>query len=170
MAPGWRRVFALSQLPCKTDARRGYQRAPQVARTDTVHLHWVAQVTVKARLVPGPGPIGHGVAATTGYPLLDRIAPISHYGFYVLVVLMVATGFATGILAGLPAIVFGGSGAPLPSTFMIFPTFVAHGWLAALLAGFIVLHVLAAFYHQFVKRDRLFTRMFYGRRASGRAK
>src|SRR6266850_709039 len=25
--------------------------------------------------------------ATTGYPLLDRIAPISHYGFYVLVLL-----------------------------------------------------------------------------------
>ena len=24
-------------------------------------------------------------AATTGYPLLDRIAPITHYGFYVLV-------------------------------------------------------------------------------------
>ena len=108
--------------------------------------------------------------ATTGYPLLDRIAPISHYGFYVLVVLMVATGFATSILAGLPAIVFGGSGAPLPPSFMIFPTFVAHGWLAALLAGFIVLHVLAAFYHQFVRRDRLFARMFYGRRASGPAK
>ncbi len=33
--------------------------------------------------------------ATTGYPLLDRIAPISHYGFYVLFVLIVATGFAT---------------------------------------------------------------------------
>jgi hypothetical protein len=25
---------------------------------------------------------------TTGYPLLDRIAPISHYGFYILVLLM----------------------------------------------------------------------------------
>ena len=49
-------------------------------------------------------------AATTGYPLLDRIAPITHYGFYVLVLLMVGSGFTTGILAGLPAIVFGGSG------------------------------------------------------------
>ena len=108
--------------------------------------------------------------ATTGYPLLDRIAPISHYGFYVLVVLMVATGFATAILARLPSIVFGGSGAPLPSTFMIYPSFLAHGYIATILAGFIVLHVLAAFYHQFVRRDRLFARMFYGRRASGPAK
>ncbi len=105
-------------------------------------------------------------AATTVYPLLDRIAPITHYGFYVLVLLMVGSGFTTAILAGLPAIVFGGSGAPLPSSFMIFPSFVAHGWLAALLAGFIVLHVLAAFYHQFARRDGLFARMFYGRRAS----
>ena len=52
-------------------------------------------------------------AATTGYPLLDRIAPITHYGFYVLVLLMVGSGYTTAILAGLPAIVFGGSGAPL---------------------------------------------------------
>ncbi len=104
--------------------------------------------------------------ATTGFPVLDRIAPISHYGFYVLVVSMVATGLATAILAGLPAIVFGGSGAPLPSSFTIFPSFVAHGRLAALLAGFIVVHVLAAFYHQLVRRDRLFARMFYGRRSS----
>ena len=98
-------------------------------------------------------------------PCWIEIAPIAHYGFYVLVVLMVATGYATGILAGLPAIVFGGSGAPLPPTFTIYPTFVAHGYIAALLVGFIILHVLAAFYHQFIRRDRLFRRMFFGRRS-----
>lgn len=38
--------------------------------------------------------------ATTVHPLLDRIAPISHYGFYVLVLLMAGTGYATAILAG----------------------------------------------------------------------
>ena len=103
---------------------------------------------------------------TTGYPLLDRIAPISHDGFYVLVLLMVGGGFTTAILAGLPAIVLGGSGAPLPPTFKIYPSFLAHGYIATILAGFIVLHVLAAFYHQFVRRDRLFARMFYGHRAS----
>ncbi len=104
--------------------------------------------------------------ATTGYPVLDRIAPISRYGFYVLVLLMAGTGYATGILAGLPAIVFGGSGAPLPPTFLIYPTRVAHGFIATLLVGFIILHVLAAFYHQFVRKDGLFRRMFFGRRVS----
>jgi cytochrome b561 len=101
--------------------------------------------------------------ATTGYPFLDRIAPISHYGFYLLVLLMAATGYATAILAGLPAIVFAGSGDPLPATFLIYPTRVAHGYIATLLVGFILLHVLAAFYHQFVRKDGLFRRMFFGR-------
>ncbi len=67
--------------------------------------------------------------ATTGFPLLDRIAPFSHYGFYVLVLLMAGTGYTTAILAGLPAIVFGGSGDPLTPTFVIYPT----GWRTAIL-------------------------------------
>jgi len=103
-------------------------------------------------------------AATTGHPLLDRVAPVAHYGFYVLVLLMVGTGFATAILAGLNKIVFHGSGDPLPPDFLIYPTRVAHGYLAALLVGFITLHVLAALYHQFVRKDGLLRRMFFGRR------
>jgi cytochrome b561 len=102
--------------------------------------------------------------ATTGYPLLDRIAPISHYGFYFLVLVMVGTGFATAILSGLNIIVFGPAGAPLPPTLMIFPTFVAHTIFATLLADLVTLHVLAALYHQFVRNDGLFQRMFIGQR------
>ena len=104
--------------------------------------------------------------ATTGYRLLDRIAPLSHYAFYLLVLLMVGSGYLTGILAGLPAIVFGGSGAPLPPTFRIYPSWVAHGYFATLLVGFIILHVVAACYHQFVRKDGLFQRISFGRRAS----
>lgn len=107
--------------------------------------------------------------AMTGRPLLDRLAPVSHYGFYVLVLAMVGTGYATGILAGLPAIVFGGSGDPLPPSFAIYPTRVAHGYLAAFLAGLIAVHVLAACYHQFVRKDALLRRMLFGRRRSAPA-
>jgi cytochrome b561 len=45
-------------------------------------------------------------------------------------------------------------------------SFVAHGYLALLLVGFVVLHFLAALYHQFVLKDRLFRRMWVGRRVS----
>jgi cytochrome b561 len=102
--------------------------------------------------------------ATTGYPRLDRLAPITHYGFYILVLLMVASGFATAILAGLNRSVFQGSGDPLPPDFDVYPTFVAHGTLALLLMAFIVLHLLAALYHQFFRKDRLLRRMWFGRR------
>jgi cytochrome b561 len=61
--------------------------------------------------------------------------------------------------------VFQGSGDPLAPCFAVYPTFVAHGCIATLLVGFIEAHVLAALYHQFVKKDSLFRRMFFGRRA-----
>jgi cytochrome b561 len=93
----------------------------------------------------------------------NRLAPLVHYGFYLLVVLMVGTGFATGLLAGLPEIVFAQSGAPLPATFAVYPTFQAHFWLATLLAALVVLHVLAALHHQLVQRDGLLRRMGLGR-------
>jgi cytochrome b561 len=97
-------------------------------------------------------------------PPANRLAPVVHWGFYLLVVLMVATGFATGLAAGLPEIVFAGSGAPLPQSFAAFPTWAAHFWLATLLLGFIVLHVGAALHHQLVRRDGLLRRMGFGRR------
>jgi hypothetical protein len=108
--------------------------------------------------------VGIGQHRLRGLDVLDRIAPISHYGFYILVLAMTGTGYTTAILAGLPAIVFGGSGAPLSPTLMIYPTRVAHFYIATLLVGFISLHVAAAFYHHFVRKDRLFRRMFFGRR------
>jgi len=140
---------------------------PQKIRVLLVHM--AAGMTILALMVvrfivrmltSRPAP------ATTGHPLPDRIAPITHYGFYVLVLLMVGTGYATAILAGLNRIVFQGSGEPLPESFAAYPTFIAHGYIALLLAGFIVLHVLAALYHQFIRKDRLFRRMWFGRRAA----
>jgi cytochrome b561 len=102
--------------------------------------------------------------ATTGSSLLDRLAPITHYGFYGAVLLMVASGFSTAILAGLNRSVFLHSGEPLPVNFRAYPTFVAHASLALLLIILIALHVLAALYHQFVRKDGLFRRMGFGRR------
>jgi len=119
----------------------------------------VVRLVVRLR-TPRPAP------ATTGHAMLDRLAPMTHWGFYLVVLAMVGTGYATGILAGLPAIVFAGSGDPLPLSFAIYPTFVAHGYLAALLAGLIALHLLAALYHHFVRKDGLLRRMSFARRVT----
>jgi cytochrome b561 len=105
------------------------------------------------------------VPTRSGRP--DRLAAIGHYSAYAMVILIVASGVATALAAGLPAIVFGGSGAPLPDRFTRFPTFIAHTLLVELLTVFIVLHVLAALYRQIMRRDGLLGRMSFGRPNSG---
>ena len=100
-------------------------------------------------------------AAMTGSPLLDRLAPIAHDGLYVIVFLMIATGWTTGwLISG----VFQPNGGSLPDSFAVFPSFRAHAALATLLAILIVIHIAAALYHQFVLKDGLFRRMWFGKR------
>ena len=106
------------------------------------------------------------MAATTGHPLLDRIAPVILYGFYIPALLMAATGLATAIPGRLNRSVFQATDAPLPPSFEVHPSFVARGYLALLLAGLSILHVVAARYHRCVLKDPLLRRMWFGRRAS----
>jgi cytochrome b561 len=106
-----------------------------------------------------PAPAGLGTPASA------RAAGRAHLAFYVLVFGMVATGYATGLIAHLNDIVFARNGAPLPPTFDAYPTFHLHGWIAAILAIMIGLHVLAALWHGLVRRDGVMRRMgFDGRR------
>jgi cytochrome b561 len=100
-------------------------------------------------------------AAAAGSPLLDRLASIGHYSLYVIVFLMIASGWSTGwLISG----VFQHNGEALPDTFTVFPTFRAHAALAALLAILIAVHIAAALYHQFVLKDGLFRRVWFGQR------
>ena len=106
----------------------------------------------------------HPARATTGNEFLDRISLWTHWGFYVLIGGMVVTGLATALGAGLLPIVFAGSGDPLPATFDGLPQLFLHGFCAVLLIALIVLHLLAALYHQFILKDGLMARMWYGKR------
>ncbi|MEW8459711.1 MAG: cytochrome b/b6 domain-containing protein [Candidatus Thiodiazotropha endolucinida] len=105
-------------------------------------------------------------AADIGNRLFNKLGIATHYLFYLVVILMGASGFATANMAGLPEIVFGNSGAPLVSTFDDFPPRIAHGVLSQLLLILIIGHVLAFLYHQYVRKDSLFSRMWFGRRTS----
>lgn len=102
-------------------------------------------------------------AADIGNGLLNKLGIATHYLFYLVVILMAASGLATAGMAGLPEIVFAGSGAPLPETFDQFPPRKAHGILAVILLLLVLGHVSAFLYHQFVRKDRLFSRMWFGR-------
>lgn len=102
--------------------------------------------------------------ADIGNTLLNKLGIYAHYGLYLLVFLMCASGIGISIMAGLPDIVFGGSGAPLPGSFDDLAPRAAHGILATVLAIVIASHVLAALYHQYVRKDGLFSRMWFGQR------
>lgn len=94
--------------------------------------------------------------------ILQRIAKVSHYGFYMLVILMAGTGLSTAVLSGLNLIVFGRSGDPLPLDLAAYPTRVAHSYLAVALLIILTLHIVAVIYHQYLRKDSVLRRMGFG--------
>lgn len=100
--------------------------------------------------------------ASTGKAFLDGLGKFVHYALYLFAFLMTASGLSLSVQAGLPPIVFGGVGS-LPADLFIFTPRVAHGFIAPALFLLIVLHVGAAFYHQWFIKDRLFARMGFGK-------
>ncbi len=105
----------------------------------------------------------HPTPAVTGNALLDKLGPLTHWTLYLLVFVMAASGLGTALLAGLPDIVFGGTGS-LPADFKEFLPRAVHGIVAKLLMVVIALHIAAALWHQFVRRDALLARMGLGPR------
>jgi len=100
--------------------------------------------------------------AITGYRLLDALGRLTHGLLYVLVFGMAGSGIAMSIQANLPAAVFGMT-APLPASFEHLVPRQAHGFIAKLLVALVSLHIAAALYHQFVRRDSLLLRMWWGK-------
>ena len=102
--------------------------------------------------------------ADIGNDLVNKLGIAAHYLFYLVVILMVISGFAIANMASLPEIVFGSSNIALPATFYEFPPRIAHSILSIILILLITAHVLAFIYHQFIRRDSLFSRMWFGNR------
>lgn len=97
--------------------------------------------------------------ADTGNPLLNKAAGLVHALLYVAVIAMAIAGMGTVAQAGLNQ-----PGASLPQDFFAFPARYGHGYLAIILILLIAGHVGAWAFHQFVKKDNLFSRMWFGKR------
>lgn len=93
----------------------------------------------------------------------NKLAGMVHIVLYILVFIMLGSGIAMSVMTNLPEIVFNGIGQ-LPADFKNLTPRTVHGIASKLLALLIVLHVAAAFMHQFVKKDHLLSRMWFGRR------
>ncbi len=101
--------------------------------------------------------------ADAGHPLLTQAGHWAHWALYALVLAMALSGVALSVQAGLPGIVFGGEGT-LPESFDVYSARAVHGAVASLLMLLVAAHVAAALYHQFLRRDGLFRRMWFGAR------
>jgi cytochrome b561 len=102
--------------------------------------------------------------ADIGNAALNRLGSWTHWAFYVLVFAMCLSGLATANLAGLVPIVFGGSGDALPADFSDIAPRGAHALIGKLLVLLMATHIGAFLYHQFVRSDHLFSRMWFGDR------
>lgn len=100
--------------------------------------------------------------ADAGNAFLNFLAKAVHFILYLLLVGMAVSGLGLFQQANLPA-VFGGA-TPYPQDFFQYPPRLGHGLLSTLLVLTILLHAGAALYHQFVRRDNLLARMWFGRR------
>lgn len=100
--------------------------------------------------------------AETGHPLLDRLARATHWALYAVAIAMASSGLALSVASGLPDAVFGGG--PMPPDFADYPARQVHGFLARALMVLITLHVVAALWHQFIRGDGIFARIWFGPR------
>ena len=101
--------------------------------------------------------------AATGNAFLDDFGKLVHVSLYILAATMGLSGILFSMQAGLAPIVFFGSGDPLPASFQAFIMRGIHGVVAPTLLVLIIIHVGAAFYHQWFLKDKLFSRMWFGK-------
>lgn len=98
-------------------------------------------------------------AAPAGQPGWQRAtARLNHALLYGVVILMGVSGIAVMILSGAAAVLFFGAPGALPR-FSDVPPMAVHALGAFAIVGLLGLHVGAALYHHFCRRDHLFARM-----------
>jgi len=104
--------------------------------------------------------------ASTGNKFLDGVGGLTHFGLYLLTFSMVITGIILADQRGILARTFGIGSTPTPGSFGRggFSLGFLHGGIWTLLLLLILLHVGAALYHQFIVKDNLLTRMWFGKK------
>lgn len=99
--------------------------------------------------------------ADAGNAFLNFVGKAVHILLYLLVAGMAASGLGLYQMADLPAI-FGGT-KPYPQDFFQYLPRMGHGLVSWILLALVLLHIGAALYHQFIRRDNLLSRMWFGK-------
>jgi cytochrome b561 len=89
-----------------------------------------------------------------GVPGVQRVAARAvHVGFYLVLLFLVLTGAATLLVSGALDTVLGRASTPLPEDFLAFAARHAHGIGVRVFVALLAVHVLAALYHHWIRRD-----------------
>ena len=146
-----------------------------IARIKLFNYHKWAGITILVlsllrllwRLTHRPPPLSpRQLAVTPAWQ--QRAAKVSHGLMYVLFLAVPLLGWAYSSAAGLPIVWFGV--LPLPDFVPVNRDMAnallkpLHAYAAFTLGGVVLLHVAAAFKHQFIDRDRLMSRMWFTQR------
>jgi len=108
----------------------------------------------------------HPKWASTGNKFFDWVGGLTHFGLYLLTFGMVITGIILADQRGILARTFGIGSTPMPGSFGRggFSLGFLHGGIWTLLLLLIILHVGASLYHQFIVKDNLLGRMWFGKK------
>lgn len=102
-----------------------------------------------------PGPV-------EGMPVWQSLgARAVHLLFYVVILGMGASGIGMLVLSGAGPVIFGIEAGPLPDFWNYLPR-VPHGAGARFMLLLLAVHMGAALYHHYIRRDGMLRRMSYG--------
>jgi len=99
--------------------------------------------------------------ADAGSALLNFLSKSVHFLLYLLLIGMALSGLGLFQLANLPAVFSGAQ--PYPQNFFDYLPRAGHGLTSWLLLALVLLHFGAALYHQFIRKDNLLGRMWFGK-------
>lgn len=101
------------------------------------------------------------VPADAGNAIFNFLAKAVHFLLYFFLLGMAVSGLGLFQMANLPA-VFSGA-APYPANFFEYLPRMGHGLTSWLLLLIVLLHFGAAMFHQFIRKDNLLARMWFGK-------
>lgn len=136
----------------------------QVMGIPVINLHMIMGITIlllmfarlytRARL-PRPA------TADVGNAFLNKVGELTHWVLYLLAIVMPLTGIMLASLTDDLSSLIGSASSVLGASLGWLGRF--HGLIWALLLLTLLLHIGAALFHQFIKKDNLFGRMWYGK-------
>lgn len=134
----------------------------------SISLHMIVGIVILALLVIRllvRWRTKHPEWASTGIGFFDWVGNLTHFGLYLLTFLMTITGIILADQRGILARTFGVGSTPTPGSFRRggFSLGFFHGGIWTLLLLLMILHVGAALYHQFILKDNLLGRMWFGK-------